>query len=236
MQKDMIQYLKCSICKDFFNAAMSLSCSHTFCSQCIRVHLSSKSNCPTCIKDVKGIFELRNDRLLDSIVDVVTKNNQNVNSKMEDSNKEPDGNVCTFKIIDDEPVQCPICDKYVIFRDLNSHMDFGCKSGSTNNFFKRKSLKKRSFKPSVPYSCYNDKELRKLVSSDGLSSNGDRHSLIKRHTEFLNIHNSNLDRLDPHPQEWVISQVEEWERNCKIYILISSVGQISSFKKSFAKI
>ena len=92
-------------------------------------------------------------------------------------------------------------------------MDFGCKSGYTNGVFRRQSTKARSFKPSVPYSCYNDKELRKLLSSEKLSCNGDRQSLIKRHTEFLNIHNSNLDRLDPNPQEFVVNQVNEWERN-----------------------
>lgn len=94
---DIIQYLRCSICKDFFNAAMSLSCSHTFCSKCIRVHLSLKSNCPACLKDVKGIYELRNDRLLDSIVAVVgnTKNTTSTTSKVQDEDLEPEGNIFT---------------------------------------------------------------------------------------------------------------------------------------------
>lgn len=224
MFDEIIQYLKCSICKDFFNAAMSLSCSHTFCSKCIRVHLSSKSNCPTCLNNVKGIFELRNDRLLDSIVAIINRNDENRNDTIEDVDLEP---------LEDQPVQCPICNKYVIFKDLNAHMDFGCKSGSNSNFFKKRSSKKRSFKASVPYSCYNDKELRKLLSSDGLKSNGDRQSLIKRHTEFLNIHNSNLDRLEPKSQEWVLSQVEEWEKNGKFMIFDFSRCQIYCIEKSF---
>jgi E3 ubiquitin-protein ligase RAD18 len=211
MYTDIIAHLKCSICKDYFNAAMSLPCSHTFCSKCIRVHLSSKSNCPSCLKEVKGIFELRNDRVVDSIVAIVKGNDENRAATVDKEDIEPLGNL-SYLILDDEPVQCPVCNKYVIFKDLNSHLDFGCKSGSNSNFF-RKRFKKRSFKASVPYSCYNDKELRKLLLSDGISSTGDRQSLIKRHTEFLNIHNSNLDRLDPQPQEWVISQVEDWERN-----------------------
>ncbi|KAJ6259253.1 hypothetical protein Dda_6152 [Drechslerella dactyloides] len=40
--------LRCSVCKEYFNAPMITSCGHTFCSLCIRRHLSSVQKCPTC--------------------------------------------------------------------------------------------------------------------------------------------------------------------------------------------
>ncbi|KAK6332424.1 E3 ubiquitin-protein ligase rad18 [Orbilia brochopaga] len=40
--------LRCSVCKEYFNAPMITSCGHTFCSLCIRKYLSSVQKCPTC--------------------------------------------------------------------------------------------------------------------------------------------------------------------------------------------
>lgn len=40
--------LRCQVCKDFYVTPMITSCSHTFCSICIRRCLSSDGKCPTC--------------------------------------------------------------------------------------------------------------------------------------------------------------------------------------------
>ncbi|KAJ5122347.1 E3 ubiquitin-protein ligase rad18 [Penicillium atrosanguineum] len=40
--------LRCQICKDFFANPVLTSCSHTFCSLCIRRCLSNEGRCPTC--------------------------------------------------------------------------------------------------------------------------------------------------------------------------------------------
>ena len=40
--------LRCQVCKDFFDTPMITSCSHTFCSLCIRRYLAKESKCPTC--------------------------------------------------------------------------------------------------------------------------------------------------------------------------------------------
>lgn len=40
--------LRCQVCKDFFNNPVITSCSHTFCSLCIRRCLSSEGKCPVC--------------------------------------------------------------------------------------------------------------------------------------------------------------------------------------------
>ncbi|EWC45340.1 hypothetical protein DRE_00739 [Drechslerella stenobrocha 248] len=40
--------LGCGVCKEYFTAPMLTSCGHTFCSLCIRRHLSSVQKCPTC--------------------------------------------------------------------------------------------------------------------------------------------------------------------------------------------
>ncbi|MCJ1481695.1 E3 ubiquitin-protein ligase rad18 [Schaereria dolodes] len=40
--------LRCQVCKDFFDSPMITSCSHTFCSLCIRRCLVHDGKCPTC--------------------------------------------------------------------------------------------------------------------------------------------------------------------------------------------
>lgn len=40
--------LRCQVCKDFFTTPMITSCSHTFCSLCIRRYLSQEGRCPAC--------------------------------------------------------------------------------------------------------------------------------------------------------------------------------------------
>lgn len=40
--------LRCQVCKDFFENPVITSCSHTFCSLCIRRCLSTEGKCPAC--------------------------------------------------------------------------------------------------------------------------------------------------------------------------------------------
>lgn len=42
------QALRCQVCKDFFNTPVITSCSHTFCSLCIRRCFAADGRCPTC--------------------------------------------------------------------------------------------------------------------------------------------------------------------------------------------
>lgn len=42
--------LRCRVCKDFYKTPMITSCSHTFCSLCIRRALSVDGKCPLCRK------------------------------------------------------------------------------------------------------------------------------------------------------------------------------------------
>lgn len=42
------QSLRCHVCKEFFNSPLITSCSHTFCSLCIRRALNTDGKCPLC--------------------------------------------------------------------------------------------------------------------------------------------------------------------------------------------
>ena len=60
--------LRCQVCKDFFNTPMITSCSHTFCSLCIRRCLTTDGRCPSCRTQDQEI-KLRANPIIQEIVD-----------------------------------------------------------------------------------------------------------------------------------------------------------------------
>ncbi|KAK4574888.1 E3 ubiquitin-protein ligase rad18 [Recurvomyces mirabilis] len=59
--------LHCQICKEFYNCPMLTSCSHSFCSKCIRSSLSADGRCPAC-RTVDQASKLRNNWALEEVV------------------------------------------------------------------------------------------------------------------------------------------------------------------------
>ena len=62
------QALRCQVCKDFFDTPMITSCSHTFCSLCIRRCLTTDGRCPACRTQDQAI-KLRVNSAVQELVD-----------------------------------------------------------------------------------------------------------------------------------------------------------------------
>lgn len=60
--------LRCQVCKDFFDSPMITSCSHTFCSLCIRRCLSADGKCPAC-RATDQTSKLRRNWAIQEVVD-----------------------------------------------------------------------------------------------------------------------------------------------------------------------
>lgn len=60
--------LRCQVCKDFYTNPVITSCSHTFCSLCIRRCLSAEGKCPTCRADDQEV-RLRQNWALGEVVE-----------------------------------------------------------------------------------------------------------------------------------------------------------------------
>ncbi|KIW00425.1 DNA repair protein rad18 [Verruconis gallopava] len=67
--------LRCQVCKEFYDTPMITSCSHTFCSLCIRRCLSSDGKCPTCRSDDQS-SKLRRNWAMQECVDAFSKSRQ----------------------------------------------------------------------------------------------------------------------------------------------------------------
>lgn len=60
--------LRCQVCKDFYKTPMITSCSHTFCSLCIRRCLANDGKCPAC-RTTEQENKLRSNWSLEGLVD-----------------------------------------------------------------------------------------------------------------------------------------------------------------------
>jgi len=60
--------LRCQVCKDFYNTPMITTCSHTFCSLCIRRCLTNEGKCPSCRSSDQEI-RLRRNWAVQELVD-----------------------------------------------------------------------------------------------------------------------------------------------------------------------
>lgn len=67
--------LRCEVCKDFYKTPMITSCSHTFCSICIRRALSSDGKCPLC-RAADQELKLRSNWSMEETVESFTKSRQ----------------------------------------------------------------------------------------------------------------------------------------------------------------
>ena len=60
--------LRCQVCKDFYDTPMITSCSHTFCSLCIRRCLTNDGKCPVCRAPDQEL-RLRRNWTVEEVVD-----------------------------------------------------------------------------------------------------------------------------------------------------------------------
>jgi E3 ubiquitin-protein ligase RAD18 len=60
--------LRCQVCKDFYKTPMITSCSHTFCSLCIRRCLANDGKCPAC-RTTEQENKLRSNWAIEGLVE-----------------------------------------------------------------------------------------------------------------------------------------------------------------------
>ncbi|KAI2614211.1 DNA repair protein rad18 [Hypoxylon fragiforme] len=69
--------LRCQVCKDFYKTPMLTSCSHTFCSLCIRRALSNDGKCPLC-RTPEQEMKLRSNWSMEEVVTTFTRSRPDI--------------------------------------------------------------------------------------------------------------------------------------------------------------
>jgi len=67
--------------------------------------------------------------------------------------------------------------------------------------------------PQLNYSLLNEKDLRKKLASLGIPTWGARQLLVRRHTEWVSIYNSNCDSSRPRSKRELLKELDTWERS-----------------------
>ncbi|KAI2732016.1 hypothetical protein CBS147332_1155 [Penicillium roqueforti] len=108
--------LRCQVCKDFFDNPVITSCSHTFCSLCIRRCLSTEGKCPACRSSDQELKLRRNwamQELVDafklarpSVLDLARRENVRLAREKEDI-EEPTQKKRKVNRVEEEEVQVP---------------------------------------------------------------------------------------------------------------------------------
>ncbi|XP_070789686.1 E3 ubiquitin-protein ligase RAD18 [Pituophis catenifer annectens] len=108
-------------------------------------------------------------------------------------------------------VECPVCGVPVQELHINNHLD-SCLTRDEKKDSLRSSGQKRKLLPKLVYSLLSDRDLRKRLKEHGLSTQGTKQQLIKRHQEFVHMYNSECDSLNPKSVAEIVKELENIEK------------------------
>ena len=277
--------LRCQVCKDFFTTPMVTTCSHTFCSICIRRCLSSDGKCPACratdqasklrrnwaLEEVVGAFVTARPTAMEIAMadkkereevqqrptkrrrtervsggagtsEVSVRTTRSKSKRTQQPNDQhagndgaaDDGSDADYtepshtqperqQTPDDGLVACPICQTRMKEEAVFGHI--GTSSCTSPSQKQRQQVPKATTpKAQTPvilpdrltelnYSLLNEKALRKKLSELGIPSTGSKTLLSRRHTEYVNLWNANVDAGAPRSKRELLAELAKWDRS-----------------------
>uniref|UniRef100_A0A8C9IGF8 E3 ubiquitin-protein ligase RAD18 n=1 Tax=Piliocolobus tephrosceles TaxID=591936 RepID=A0A8C9IGF8_9PRIM len=108
-------------------------------------------------------------------------------------------------------VDCPVCGVNIPESHINKHLD-GCLSREEKKESLRSSVHKRKPLPKTVYNLLSDRDLKKKLKEHGLSIQGNKQQLIKRHQEFVHMYNAQCDALHPKSAAEIVQEIENMEK------------------------
>uniref|UniRef100_A0A8C3JBB5 RING-type E3 ubiquitin transferase n=1 Tax=Calidris pygmaea TaxID=425635 RepID=A0A8C3JBB5_9CHAR len=124
-----------------------------------------------------------------------------------------------------EKVDCPVCEVAIPEQYINKHLD-SCLSREEKKDSLRSSAHKRKPMSKVVYNLLSDRDLRKKLKEHGLSTQGTRQQLVKRHQEFVHVYNAQCDSLNPKSVAEVVKELEKNEK-IRVQLEINKTGENS---------
>uniref|UniRef100_A0A8D2IK30 RING-type E3 ubiquitin transferase n=1 Tax=Urocitellus parryii TaxID=9999 RepID=A0A8D2IK30_UROPR len=108
-------------------------------------------------------------------------------------------------------VDCPVCGVSILENHINKHLD-SCLSREEKKESLRSFVNKRKPLPKTVYNLLSDRDLKKKLKQHGLSTQGNRQQLIKRHQEFVHMYNAQCDALHPKSAAEIVQELENMEK------------------------
>ncbi|KAL1777867.1 E3 ubiquitin-protein ligase RAD18 isoform X1 [Sigmodon hispidus] len=126
-----------------------------------------------------------------------------------DANGSVTPSTSTMKL--DTKVSCPVCGVSISENHINKHLD-SCLSREEKKESLRSSSHKRKPLPKTVYNLLSDRDLKKKMKQHGLSTQGNKQQLIKRHQEFVHMYNAQCDALHPKSAAEIVQEIENMEK------------------------
>ncbi|XP_067855064.1 E3 ubiquitin-protein ligase RAD18 [Heptranchias perlo] len=108
-------------------------------------------------------------------------------------------------------VDCPVCAVAIPESNINKHLD-SCLTREDKQESLRSTVNKRKLLPKLVYNLLSDRDLRKKLKEYGLSPQGSKAQLVKRHQGFVQMYNSQCDSLNPRSAAEIAKEIERNER------------------------
>uniref|UniRef100_A0A8C6FZW3 E3 ubiquitin-protein ligase RAD18 n=1 Tax=Moschus moschiferus TaxID=68415 RepID=A0A8C6FZW3_MOSMO len=108
-------------------------------------------------------------------------------------------------------VDCPVCGVNIPENHINKHLD-SCLSREEKKESLRSFVHKRKPLPKTVYNLLSDRDLKKKLKQHGLSVQGNKQQLIKRHQEFVHMYNAQCDALHPKSAAEIVQEIENMEK------------------------
>lgn len=125
--------------------------------------------------------------------------------------KDNDPEPSTSGLKDIVKVDCPVCAVAIPEKNINRHLD-NCLTREDKKESLRSSVNKRKLLPKLVYNLLSDRDLKKKLKECGLSTQGSKAQLVKRHQEFIQMYNSQCDSLNPRSAKDIIKEIEKNEK------------------------
>ncbi|RKK82739.1 Postreplication repair E3 ubiquitin-protein ligase rad18 [Fusarium oxysporum] len=165
-------------------------------------------------KRLRSSTRLRNTRSAPSYT-VLAEEDETVGVSEDDEDFQPEP--------EDGLVACPVCEsrmkEWQVFKHLETctgpvQKPRGTPGSSSNTSFsqQRHQTKAPDRLPAMNYSMFKDQALRKKMSDLGISNQGPRILLERRHKEWMTIWNSNCDAARPRKRHELLHDLDVWER------------------------
>ncbi|KAL6036610.1 hypothetical protein STEG23_033348, partial [Scotinomys teguina] len=118
------------------------------------------------------------------------------------------GNRLMDKFLVRETVSCPVCGVSIPENHINKHLD-SCLTREE----KKESLRSSAHK-SRPKLCITCSliVIKEKMKQHGLSTQGNKQQLIKRHQEFVHMYNAQCDALHPKSAAEIVQEIENMEK------------------------
>ncbi|KAG9471576.1 E3 ubiquitin-protein ligase RAD18 [Eleutherodactylus coqui] len=108
-------------------------------------------------------------------------------------------------------VECPVCGVGILEQYINNHLD-SCLTRDEKKESLRSSLQKRKPMAKVVYNLLSERDLRKRLKEVGLSTQGSKQQMTRRHQEFVHMYNAQCDSLHPKSAAEIVSEIEKNEK------------------------